>query len=271
MNFAKRYIRGKIVEELSARRLVELKRQYFLDKRGKKFFIACAPKSGSTFVSKVLAELTGSKYTHYFDEIGCVSEQNLSEIKMSDTLLENVVVHQHLLGSNENLQYLSRYRIKPIVLVRNIYDSILSLKDHMHLEGIEWPFMFHVNQEFLEWPEDHQNEFLISYAAPWYINFYASWVDAIQNRRVEALLLNYEELLGDKVNTFISILNFYHESTSPDSIRDVIHRQELEKTIRFNKGKVRNGASVFNESQHARLRSLIKFYPHINFSRIGIT
>lgn len=271
MNMLDKFLKTILVRHVPVRNLVEWKKNILLRNAGNRYFIACVPKSGSTFLSKAIAEITGYGYTHYFDEVGFVSEQNLSEIKMCDTILDNLVVHQHILGSKENLKYLNMFGIRPVVLVRNIFDCLLSLRDHMHIEGLEWPFMFYVDNAFYKLSEAQQKDFLVQFAAPWYVNFYSSWVDAINRNKIKALLITYEDLIADKFAVLSKVLAHYEHRDFPKCINRVIDELEGINGIRFNKGKVRLGIDEFSSHQIQSVKKLAMFYPHIDFSKIGIS
>lgn len=259
-----------LAQRMSTRGLVEAKKRSLLLRNGKKFFVASFPKSGSTFLCKTMAELTGASYTFYFDEVGHVSEQNLSEVRMSDNIRNDVVVHQHLLGSNENIHHLLSYSIRPVVLVRNIFDCILSLRDHMYHEGLEWPFLFSVDKSFYNYSRKKQIDFLIRFAAPWYLNFYVSWISASKNGKLDILIINYHDLIKDKALVIGKVMEFYTEYFSTEEIEATIKMVEETKEIRFNRANKDSRRYSFDDEQKSELMNMALFYKDIDFSMIGL-
>lgn len=236
-----------------------------------KLFICCMPKSGSTFVAKTLSKILNYQYAHFFEEFGMASAQNVSEIKAIDLLDKYLVIHQHLLGTNENIFLLKRFGVKPLILVRNIYDGIVSLREHIHSENSDWPFLFHINEIFFQQNEQEQYDFLIDFAVPWYINFYTSWYEKIKSKRIEGLMLTYEEMIDDKQKFFSKILNFYQKNFSGEEIKKVCDEMGQSKDVRFSVGQKGRGEKKLNNRQKEKIAKMTKNYPNIDFTLIGIT
>ena len=101
-------------------------------------FVACFPKSGSTYVTTLLSELTGFPIVPAVQFFG-QNEQDLFEPALQPFRGRSTVTQQHVKGTNNNLRLMKEYGIRPVVLVRDIFDVLLSLHDHFEREGIHTP------------------------------------------------------------------------------------------------------------------------------------
>jgi len=178
--------------------------------RSRGFLIACMPKSGSTFLSELVASLPGFRREHLVPSYNR-REQELSEEEIARAFvgthhirrayMDGVVtapclprgfVAQHHVRHNDETQLLiDTYGLVPIVLVRNLFDVVVSLRDHLVKSSVYTPAAF-VDEDFENLPEERQHDFLIDLAMPWYIHFYVSWWKA-ENK----LLVTYEDLVED--------------------------------------------------------------------------
>ena len=63
------------------------------------------------------------------------------------------------------------------VLLRNIFDVVVSTNDHFRNEDDRGPSVY-IHPEFHRMSEDEKFDFLIANCLPWYFSFFASWRDA---------------------------------------------------------------------------------------------
>lgn len=250
--------------------ILEQKKQY--SKKGNHIIIAAAPKSGSTYLAKLMVELTGYP-TLSFVRMGKRSEQDFYEPFMLDWYERNVVVKQHCMGHEANIDLLRKYQEKPVILSRNLFDMIISRRDHIYRD--EYSFVFptgYIDQNFYHLCEEEQLNQLIEIIGPWYINFYVNWYHSVQNNAVESLWLTYEELLADKVGTLKRICDFYGLDKSIESIESAVAFTDGKKEeTRFNQGVSGRGNALLTDAQKSRLQQLTRFYPDVDFSRLGLS
>ena len=99
-------------------------------------FVACMPKSGSTFMAHTLSELTGYRYVNlaYAYER---NEQTLYLPKLIDSYSFGSVTHLHVRATESTIDLMKMFSIRPVILVRNIFDIVVSVRDHMFQEGFE--------------------------------------------------------------------------------------------------------------------------------------
>lgn len=255
-----------------AERLVNyaLRRQLNASGQGQYLFIASLPKSGSTFMAKALCNLTGYKYvdlSYAYER----NDQNLYLPKLVDSYSYGSVTHQHVRATAANIELMNKFAIKPVITVRNIFDSVVSIRDHMFNEGFAFP-TFYCNEKFEGLDKTTQYDQIIELGIPWYFNFYVSWHEAVVQNKIQALWLQYEEVIIDWVKALDTIQKFYKIEKTGQEIRSALDNTiGMRKDItRINKGIAGRGRDELTDSQKGKIISMSRFYPWIDFSMLGI-
>jgi hypothetical protein len=234
---------------------------------GRHIFIACVPKSASTFLKNVLVSLTGYRDAFMVYAAG-QSEHELYLPTLRETARLNTVTQQHCRASDANVQLMQGFEIRPVVLVRNIFDSVMSLLD-FYDGGAYFNSYFRADFESLD--RESKIDLLIDNVIPWYLQFVASWDLVEKQNRLELMWLTYEELIGDKSTALKNVLEFYGLGARRRDVEQKLSDIESERrSIRFNKGIAGRGRSGLNERQKAQIRRLTKYYPSTDFGRIGL-
>ncbi|WP_273447211.1 hypothetical protein [Neolewinella agarilytica] len=232
-------------------------------------FITCTPKSASTYLMRLLGGIVNAKVAVFIDAFDH-TEQDMSINKIIENMFSSTVTHQHMRYSNYNAKVLDRFGIKPIILTRNIYDSVVSMRDHILREPkvVWWPMAAIDVELFRAMSDERQIDFVIDHIVPWYVNFYVSWDKVYQER--EILWITYKELMEDKVNTLNNILAYYDfkEKVSRGEIEEV--ENKIFEKVRFNKGTMNRGISLMSERQINKILGLVSYYPDIDFSKMGV-
>lgn len=234
---------------------------------GRHIFIACVPKSGSTFLKNVLVKLSG------YRDAFMVSSPSQFEQELYLPVVENVahldtVTQQHCRASAVNVQMMQAFDIRPVVLVRNIFDSVMSLLD-FYDKGAASHSYFRADYKSLD--QETRIDLIIDNFVPWYFQFVASWRRAEKDGSLELFWLSYEDLIRDKVTTIQKLLEFYGLGAARRAIEQMIKSTEGEKQkTRFNKGVAGRGQAGLSDRQKERIRSLARYYPRTDFGRIGI-
>jgi hypothetical protein len=249
-------------------RLQDYTCDYGRESLGRHIFITCTPKSGSTFLKNVLVSVTGFRdvFSVY---AGLQNEHDLDLPQLVKFGNIDTVTQQHARASEANIQLMQAFAIRPVVLVRNIFDTVISLLD-FYRQGFTFSTFFD-REEFLSFAQEQQIELIIDHAIPWYFQFVASWDRAERDRRLEVFWLTYEEMLKDKASSVDKILKFYGIEAPPTAIENRIALVESNKEKnRFNKGVIGRGETVLSLSQRERIVSLARHFPATDFSSLGI-
>lgn len=234
---------------------------------GKHIFIACVPKSASTFLKNVLAHVTGYRELFTVYAAG-QAEHEIYLPTLREMAHANTVTQQHCRASDANIHLMQGFGIRPVVLVRNIFDSVMSLLDFYNRGAFQTSYFR------ADWPalnEDTKIDLLIENVIPWYFQFVASWDLAEQQKRIELQWLNYEELVADKAAAVLKVLEFYGLGAPRHGVEERIKQIESEEyKIRFNKGVTGRGKLGLNQQQQDQIRRLARYHPSTDFSRIGL-
>ena len=235
---------------------------------GKHIFITCAPKSGSTFLKNVLVGVTGFK-DMFSVHASLQNEQELDLPHFVKFGNIDTVTQQHARASEANIQMMQGFGVRPIVLVRDIFDTTASLLD-FYSKGFAFSTFFD-KEDFNSFSDDEKIDILIKYALPWYFQFVASWQRAEKDRRLEMKWLTFEEMVRNKSGTVTDILSFYGIIAPTEYIAQKITENEEKKdTNRFNKGIVGRGTTILSETQGERIKDLAKAFPSADFGIIGL-
>ena len=237
------------------------------DQLGRHIFIACVPKSASTFLKNLLVNVTGYRDLFTVYAAGQTEHEiylpTLREYAEADT-----VTQQHCRASDANIHLMQAFGIRPLVLVRNIFDSVMSLLDFYDKGAFQTSYFR------ADWPavdRETKIELLIENVIPWYFQFVASWDLAEKQQRIELQWLTYEELVADKLSSLLKVLEFYGLGASRRGVEERIREIESqERQNRFNKGVAGRGKSGLNDRQKDQIRRLTRFYPSTDFGRIGL-
>lgn len=234
---------------------------------GKHIFIACAPKSGSTFLKNVLLNLT--RFRPIFSVFAALQNEHDLDlpiwVKFGKT---NTVTQQHCRASEANIQLMQAFGIKPIILVRNIFDTVISLRD-FYRTGFTDTTYFN-REDFDIFTERQQTDLIIDNVLPWYFQFISSWQRAEAENRVKLHWLKYEDLVSDKAATLERLLRFYGLHASRTTIEQVLVATESDtRRNRFNKGITGRGKSL-SAKQKERIATLARYYPSADFGCVGL-
>src|SRR2546427_7695392 len=177
---------------------------------GRHLFIACVPKSASTFLKNLLVNLTGYRDLFTVYAAG-QSEHEIYLPTLRECAQLDTVTQQHCRASDANVHLMQAFDIRPVVLVRNIFDSVMSLLDFYNKGAFQTSYFR------ADWPvmdEETKIDLLIESVIPWYFQFVASWDLAEYQSRLEIPWLSYDELVADKPSSDLKVLEFYGPGAS---------------------------------------------------------
>lgn len=224
--------------------------------------IACMPKSGSTFLSNAIGRLPGFRKTSLATHYGR-TEQDLDASLALRKSRYNYVCQHHVRYNEKNRDVINRFSITPVVLVRDVHDCVISLRDHLRRESVDNSMVF-ANQDHLNLSDEELETFLVQMAIPWYINFYVSWHEC-----PNALWITYQEVTTDSKGVIKKILrNLGRQDIGNDEIEAALENRNP-SADRMNVGRPRRG-HMLSEENKTLIRQYRSAYPSIDFSRIGV-
>lgn len=234
---------------------------------GQHVMIACMPKSGSSFLFQTLTKLTGWDSL----QMSYAYMQNEEELylpALRAVIRENTITQQHFRATVPNNQIIQAFNIRPIVLVRNLFDVVVSYTDFYDKGAIANTFFAR------RWERmDHSRklDLIIDHFMPWYLAFFASWIDAMKSDQIDGFLVSYEQIIEDKPAAIFAISEFLGLEKSTDECAAAIEAAEGDKKkVRFNKGVAGRGEDSLDTDQKDRLKRLADYFDDIDFSMVGL-
>ena len=238
---------------------------------GRYIMISSMPKSGSSFLTRALAAATGYRHSYLAYEYGNL-EQELYLPKVVDAYGVGTVTQQHFKANQANLSLMKTFGIRPIVLVRNLFDIIVSLRDHLMNENMSNLPGLEVDPNFRQQELSRQIDFVVDLCVPWYLGYYVSWCQAEAASAIDFHWLQYEQAIRDWPSCVRRVLTFCSLSTAAEraeqSVQQALSMNRSE--IRLNRGISGRGAVTLSQAQRERVRQLARYYPTTDFSRIGL-
>ena len=198
--------------------------------------VAAMPKSASTFLFHVLANVTGFR-RYWLCPLGHDSERDIQTSAVPMLLAQDTVSVEHMTANAWNFDYLDRLKLKATVLVRDVFDVIISTADHVLREGGQGP-MLHLPRGFETRPREQQLACIAHLATPWYLRFVTSWLEASRTRGV--LWITYDELTTRTTETVRRILEHQHVEIDEHRIAAGLEATDLD-AVRFNCGRSGRG------------------------------
>ena len=239
------------------------------DRSRTRLLIACLPKSGSTYSSRLLERLTGYPSTamvYAYER----TEQELYWPRFVLTFGNDALyIQQHIRCTKSTMAAIENLNITTIVQTRNILDVVVSLRDHLASGDFD-ASMAYVDDRFLKLSPEAQIDFIIDLIIPWYFNFFVSWHEAaLQGLRV--FWLSYEKLVSDPQGLMTELADFagHPEWTAGEAVQQALQGAREVKT-RFNKGVVGRGNDSLTLQQKNQIRRLASHYPGVDFRLLGL-
>ena len=96
------------------------------------YLLVALPKSSSTFCTQVLAHLLRAEV---YKDIVVQDRFTPKDLQVASIVnrRDRVTVSQvHLVATGANLRILKNFRIPAVILLRNLFDVVVSMRDHMN-------------------------------------------------------------------------------------------------------------------------------------------
>lgn len=231
-------------------------------------WLVAVPKSGSTWLTNLLISLLGwqpNTLVPTWDR----REQEVDVRRMLDFPdVDLFSIQQHCRFSAPTWAFVKKFRVQVILQGRNLWDCIVSLRDHFLRESTVTPVCY-VDDSFRTLPSGEQLDSVIDLAVPWYLNFYASWFTGKQTGAVDFLWVDFESLLRDTPGQLLRIVAYLGISRSDEEVQKAMEKAVGSPT-RLNVGRAGRGEETLTQSQKDRIARLRAHYRQIDFSPIGL-
>jgi hypothetical protein len=241
--------------------------------KSKKIIIVCMPKTGSTYIYKKLSRYTGYPINSFWIH---------REIQEFHPLLKyrthkNHICQAHTMGSHYTVDQLNSIQAKPVILYRNLFDLVISMRDFLHSDeykaviakyGFAHTYGGVFDKTFYVLSKEEQYDFIIDFDIPAFIRFYTSWKKYQVRLNEKPIWISYEQFFSDKEKYFEMILKFYDLKVNKKKISEVLNLKE--DTTRLNKGISRKkGGNELTSSQIKKIESIASKYPEYMDDLLG--
>lgn len=235
--------------------------------------VAAVPKSGSTFLTNTLIKVTGLRNFRLCAAYS-TNEHDLYLPALCLISPYGCVSQLHMKGTFHNAALMRQFGIKPIILVRQLYDVIISLKHDLRQKEEMYGYGTGLNGYSFLWQDSSLKKLddeqlidaIIDLAVPWYVNFFVSWHRLCEQGAVEPIWVHYEEMIAEKEKTINAILSFLDFQKSLAVDKNILSI----KYHKYRKGVTGDGIFELTEKQKTRVKQHFRYYPDIDFNRYGI-
>ncbi len=227
----------------------------------------CFPKSASTFFAYAVGAATGRRVVPAVPFFGR-REQEFDTFATLALRNRSVVLQSHTRYSAATDQLLQEVGTSPVLIVRDLFDCLMSLWDHMCKEGPDVPVALVEDRDLLR-DDESMLDFLTDVAAPWYIQFYAGWMRAAASNAVDLLVLSYEHITEDTARAIELVCRHVGEPFGLAAASLARVEEVARAKPRFNQG-VRGRGARFGPERMARVARLAAYYADVDFSPIGV-
>jgi len=203
--------------------------QQFGDRyRQKVLFVAGLPKSGTTWLERMLSSYPGfhdlliPDVTAYEMAMGESHDYDLPLDMFARFEQMLVVTKMHVHGSPHNVALLHRASVKYVVLYRDLRDVALS--HYFYVRQTPW------HPEYPVYSKLGAADALLTFAAQLLPDF-ATWVRSWhQNRDAEmGLVVTYEQMLADTEGVLMAIAQHFELDSSPQIIKRIVQAHSFQK------------------------------------------
>jgi hypothetical protein len=232
------------------------------------YVLVAVPKSSSTYSTQVLAKILGASVDQDLVTQDRCTPKDLSVTGIINARDRPTISQLHLTATGANLRILRHFQIPIVLLMRNIFDVVTSLRDHMNIS----PYFSSVliPNAYGALGESEKLDYVIDTAVPWMITLYTSWVQAQGRGEVDTEFVFYEDMVREPVPFFSKICARFGRPATVADIERSLAQVEKSKATRFNVGKPGRGMAELSEDQVAKIRRHAIHYPGIDFSPLGL-
>ncbi len=187
-------------------------------------FIAGLPKSGTTWLEKMLADIPG--YSSYLPPHTSIQDHNLYPDTFTPIRGTRVVVKMHTRGTRENVAILKKHKIKYCIMYRDLRDVAVSWYFYLKNVAINHPLHEIVATMDVDEGVDY---FIDNDNGSDSLYLYMQWLNMWFNNRYSnnSMLIKYEDMLVDTRKEFKNILDFYEINISDDVVDTIVEKHRF--------------------------------------------
>ncbi|MFN3348161.1 hypothetical protein [Pseudorhodoplanes sp.] len=232
------------------------------------YLLVALPKSSSTYCTQALSRIL---HGDVYKDIVVQDRFTPKDLQVAGIVnaRDRVTVSQvHLVATGANLRILQNFKIPVVILLRNLFDVVVSLRDHMKTNPYFSSIL--IPNAYASLKDEDQLDYIIDTAVPWMVTFYVSWAQAMQRGDIDTKFVFYEDMIRDPVPFFQNACGTLGVSVSQADVNRALAQTEKSPATRFNVGKVGRGQSELSAAQIARIRRHADYYPGVSLEPLGL-
>lgn len=232
------------------------------DREINSYIVVAPPKSGSTWTTNVLAKSIPAGYAR-FCYAWSSNEHDLYPAALSAVESKKSIAQMHMKATPHNVQLILDFKLKTILLTRNVYDSLASFArdiqkkkrtEHRSAGILGYSFVWLENCD-KDWEFSDWLDYSIDYYLPWYLVFLSSW--SSYRQVVNPISIRYEEIYRDPAESFSYILRELEiEKPLDESLLNKDYAAG--KAIAGTKSSIGSGLEYLTKKQKSRVDALFK-------------
>jgi|SRR6185312_10084852 hypothetical protein len=229
---------------------------------------AFAPKAAGTFLRSAAIEAVDGQLVRITHAQGGRDAQPYLPVFVNYYLggvCDGVLVaHVHMQALPANRHFLEILGIRPIIMLRSISDMLASYWDMLtdspeaRAEGLNCI----IPDGFPDLSDAQKADFMIDMIAPWYVSYFATWLDYLQKEPEDICLLRYSDFVKDPAAVLATALNHADLGRTREQCQAALDNAWKGRgELRFNKGTSGRGETYFSPAHRDRLSAMLSFYP----------
>jgi hypothetical protein len=231
-------------------------------------FFAFAPKAAGTFLRTAAITAVNGQLVRVVHAQGGRDAQPYLPIFLNyylGGLCEGpMVAHVHMQALPANRRFLEAFGIPAIIMLRPIMDMLASYWDMLETsdvaraEGLNCP----IPENFPHFSTGEKADFMIDIIAPWYVSYFASWLDYARQKPDAVCLLTYADFVADPAHVLETALEHAELPRSRFICQAALDAAWKDRgSLRFNKGASGRGTEYFSAEHRTRLAQIMRYHP----------
>ena len=232
--------------------------------------LAFAPKAAGTFLRSAAIDATGGQLVRTTYAPGGSADSFYLPVFLNyyggGFPSRTLVTHVHMPALPANRQFIAALDLKPVIMLRNIPDMLASYADELEpdpLAPIKW-LNTPLPDDYPAMTDKRKSDFLIDMMGPWYVSYFASWMDYAAKEPQRVCMLSYDAFRADPAESLERLLvhsGLPRSRAQCQTALDGVWKDR--RSYRYNKGVSGRGAARFDAVQTERLRQQMAFFPHL--------
>lgn len=232
----------------------------FVEARPNIFFTSMF-RSGSTHVRMTLERiLVGYRSATTSINAGSIGDDGYPSINIfaAQLMFNNPrqIFHQHTCGTSGNVAVLKASKMKPVIMMRNMLDSMVSLQELLS-EGKPQGIGVYYPHQIAEMSTEEQLWWVVRNLPNFYFTFYLSWKYA----DLEKLTIWYDEYYKDQVAGIREILAFAGPKGEISDYHIKMASETLTSEDRFKFGRPGRGRERMSEEMIEAIKDQAMAWP----------